>query len=319
MRDIIAKNAGIYITHNCNFNCRYCSVKDIDIQELSIVQWKKAVDVIADLNIENLTILGGEPTCKEGLVDLVHYITQHTDINLNLVSNGAIDHQVLRALLQAGLENYSTSVDSLFSEGMDKCVVKKTNVAVKTLEYLKEFQLKKITVYFMMNSKNYTGLIPTIRYFSLQNIHTYILPYHYAQNNQFPWVTRAQTPEDGMVLHVEHEEIRQLIQAVIGMKEDGYLISNSSEYLQGILQYMNDFSWHCIGDIMELRIDADGSLMCCHDYMGTSSSAFNIFDLQDDTRKTDFINAREADAKLCTGCFWPSQYHAHQVANKVQN
>lgn len=308
----LIKNAGIYITRRCNLNCTYCNVNNTNLNELEAKKWCEAIKILDHIGIKKLTILGGEPTLKEGLVDIVKFIVNNTKFDLNVVSNGTSSRKIIDQLIENGLKKFSSSIDTISGQGKDKYSLLKSKIAMENFEYLrsKDQNHVKLTAYFVLNKQSAKEIISIIKHLSYKNIHIYILPYHYSQN-EINWATRAHKKNESLALdNMEKQDLENLLQQIVLLKQNGFLIDNYENYLLNLPTYVKNFSWHCQPNISELRIDSDGSLMCCHDFIGEHSRKYNVFDLSNYKKYVEFIEIRKEDSQKCSGCYWPSQYHS---------
>lgn len=77
-------------TSRCNLNCIFCGSdckNQLNPKELSIQEWRNAVDGLAELGVKRIVLSGGEPTLKEGIGDLIVHIDSR-GIEWGMVSNG---------------------------------------------------------------------------------------------------------------------------------------------------------------------------------------------------------------------------------------
>ena len=77
----LPKSAVLELTYRCNHKCKFCScpwdAPNSDYpkgEELSISDWKKAVDILYDEGIEGFSISGGEALLKEGFEEILQHI-----------------------------------------------------------------------------------------------------------------------------------------------------------------------------------------------------------------------------------------------------
>ena len=64
------------LTNKCNLTCKFCFKKLCEDKNLE--QNKKIFDNLSQINIEKLTLSGGEPLLYDGFYELVEYIkSQH--------------------------------------------------------------------------------------------------------------------------------------------------------------------------------------------------------------------------------------------------
>lgn len=84
------KNAWITVNRQCNLRCRWCYAGSTDFQKTSdmpVPLAKKLIDLIAQTDIKNVALTGGEPACYEGLGELIGYISSR-GLNAVLITNG---------------------------------------------------------------------------------------------------------------------------------------------------------------------------------------------------------------------------------------
>lgn len=299
---------GIYITRNCNLNCEYCTVKDKNLVELNYEQWCDAFDIIKNLGINKINILGGEPTIKKDIDRIIKYAVKEKNMVTSLISNGTSNFDVLKKLVNSGLSSFSSSVDVLGGDSFDESSSLKSKVGLESLKKMKEYGISDLTAYCVLSRITMPLIVNQIKALSDLGISTYILPFHYGSGEKF-WQTRAQNTITKLSLSAEDkEELQALINQVLELKRKGYLVKNSYSYLQNLIDNYIGFKWHCTDVLSELRIDADGRLMYCHDY-NDSEEHLSIFNLIDKEKFEEFKQKRCAGIKKCPGCYWPSQYH----------
>ena len=105
-------------TLRCTANCPTCSNrrdlhKSMQRQPLlSLDQWQEIMDDAAALGVETLDISGGEPTLYRELPELIR-IGRTYGWFVSLNSNGSLmSHELAQSLLEAGLQQISTSIYS---------------------------------------------------------------------------------------------------------------------------------------------------------------------------------------------------------------
>ena len=314
MNDLFPKIAGINITRKCNLQCGYCSTRNNHIIELDEDQWIRAISILDQLGIEKLVILGGEPTIKPGMENVIRHLSIHTSIDFSIVSNGTADLSILKGFVNAGLKKFSASIDTLKGNSLDLYTTLKSQKALWLFDKLQAYGLESLTAYFVLSAMTMNQAVEIVEYLSARKIWLYILPYHYGKSAEDFWVTRDKEKKSELAITESNmADLTKLMEVLLEMKENGYLIANSNSFLRDLPSKIDGFTWHCLDTITELRIDADGSLMCCHDNRGDLSSSFTIFDIADEEKYREFRRKRAIDAKACPGCFWPSQYHSVEL------
>jgi radical SAM protein with 4Fe4S-binding SPASM domain len=104
------------ITTKCNLRCKHCysnSVDQASPDELSTEEAFRLVDDLSRWQIGLLIIDGGEPLCREDLLDVVKYASSK-GIRTTIGSNGTlIDEAMARKMLDAGVMAVAISVDGI--------------------------------------------------------------------------------------------------------------------------------------------------------------------------------------------------------------
>jgi len=126
----------LYYTLACNLRCRHCLVsagKGLK-KELTNEEFKKVIDEGIKLGVRRFYITGGEPFIKEGIFDLIRYITKTKKRDLIVLTNATLfDDKKISALkkvmgpkllLQVSLEGPNAEIhDKLRGKGsFDKAV-----------------------------------------------------------------------------------------------------------------------------------------------------------------------------------------------------
>lgn len=102
------------ITQECNLKCRHCYSDSVDQaapDELTTGEAFQLIDTLSEWGIGFLIIDGGEPLCRDDMLDLVRHATSK-GIRTTLGSNGTlIDQKVARKMRDAGVMAVAISVD----------------------------------------------------------------------------------------------------------------------------------------------------------------------------------------------------------------
>ncbi len=102
------------ITKGCNLKCVHCyahATPKGSPDELSTKEAKRVIDDLADYGVPVILFSGGEPLCREDLVDLAEYATSK-GIRVVISTNGTlIDRSMARRLKDVGLSYVGVSLD----------------------------------------------------------------------------------------------------------------------------------------------------------------------------------------------------------------
>ncbi len=104
------------ITTKCNLKCKHCYSNSVDQaapDELSTEEAFRLVDDLSHWGIGLLILNGGEPLCREDMLDVVKYASSK-GIRTTLGSNGTlIDEEMAKKMLDAGVMAVAISVDGV--------------------------------------------------------------------------------------------------------------------------------------------------------------------------------------------------------------
>ena len=112
----------ISVTDRCNFRCVYCMPKEVFGRSYRFMDRKELltfeeIDRIAGAfvahGVEKLRITGGEPLLRRELEVLIAQLAAREGLDIALTTNGTLLPQKAEALVAAGLQRVTVSLDSL--------------------------------------------------------------------------------------------------------------------------------------------------------------------------------------------------------------
>jgi len=155
------------LTYRCNNDCSHCyNARSRRYPEMSIDQWKQAIDNIWDLRIPHIVFTGGEPTLYKGLPELVQY-AEHTGLITGLNTNGRklADPGFLDSLIEAGLDHVQVTLES-HDPGIHDKMVGAKGAWAETVAGLKN--VMDSSLYIMTNTTllthNYSSIAETLAF-----------------------------------------------------------------------------------------------------------------------------------------------------------
>lgn len=138
------KRCEMIITEYCNFKCPYCRGLDDDIygdrrvKELSFKEIKRNIDLwTKDGGLENIRFSGGEPTLHQNIIEIVEYASQKGVKRIALSTNGSNDSELYMRLVEAGVNDFSISLDACCAEEGDKMAGDKKDSWQKVVDNIK--------------------------------------------------------------------------------------------------------------------------------------------------------------------------------------
>lgn len=111
----------LILTSRCNFNCPYCrGIKNEDKGDISFDEAKYIIDLWTKDNLKNIRFSGGEPTLWPRLIDLIKYSKHKKIKRIAISTNGSADTSFYHELINAGVNDFSISLDSCCSSTGNK-------------------------------------------------------------------------------------------------------------------------------------------------------------------------------------------------------
>lgn len=108
------------MNRSCNLRCRWCYAAGTNYLESETMDFLLAcelLDFVAALEIKEVALLGGEPTCYDGLTELVRYC-RRIGINCQLITNGIklSDAEFVSRIAEAGVSCVDISLKGFSAE-----------------------------------------------------------------------------------------------------------------------------------------------------------------------------------------------------------
>ena len=119
----------ISVTDRCNYRCSYCMPEELEDRMqfqprsavLTFEEIERIVAVFARLGVRTVRLTGGEPTVRQGIVDLVRRVAGVAGIEqVVMTTNGHLLADLAAPLRAAGLSAVNVSVDTLDPERFTK-------------------------------------------------------------------------------------------------------------------------------------------------------------------------------------------------------
>lgn len=106
--------AWLTLNRRCNLRCAWCYAKGRNFaagQNMNFALYQQLIDFLQKLEVKEIALIGGEPTCYGNLADLLRYAGQK-DFCLWLITNGLMfaDMAYLNELIHAGIGGINFSL-----------------------------------------------------------------------------------------------------------------------------------------------------------------------------------------------------------------
>jgi molybdenum cofactor biosynthesis enzyme MoaA len=145
----------LILTDRCSFKCPYCRGLRSDlVGDLSMLQAFKTVRLWIKEGLKNIRFSGGEPTLHPSLSYLVSFCVKNNVNNIAVSTNGAANLDFYQRLVDAGVNDFSISLDACCSSTGD--IMSGTKGAwAKVVSNIKELsKLTYVTVGMVFTEQN---------------------------------------------------------------------------------------------------------------------------------------------------------------------
>lgn len=164
------KRGEIILTEYCNFKCPYCRglksdiYSDRKLKQLSFEEVKNIIDLWCENEpIQNIRFSGGEPTLHPNIIEIAKYAKLKGVTRIALSTNGYNDIELYKQLIDAGINDFSISLDSCCSIDGDKMsggVKGSWEIVTKNIREISK--LSYVTVGVVLTSDNVESCVDTI-------------------------------------------------------------------------------------------------------------------------------------------------------------
>ena len=109
------------LTDRCTFRCPYCrGIREDCRGSLNMKDAKHVIDLWTENGLQELRLTGGEPTVWPGLCELVRYAKASGVKSIGISTNGYSDLSLYQELIEAGVNDFSISLDACDPEEGDR-------------------------------------------------------------------------------------------------------------------------------------------------------------------------------------------------------
>ena len=293
--------AQIYLTRKCNLNCGHCKVPQRKLNELSLEQWKHTYRIMEKLGIKTVKLLGGEPTVKEWLPDLIKF-SNTTSIKTAILSNSLFDEDTREKIAEAKPYGYFASIDSL-NDLRDSDDFKKSNSGYKILKSLSKSDIPLLAANIVIHRLNVTQVPDMVRKLSDEGFYVNLCTLQHTKDNDREF-SRTNIDPDYMFILQDEFMLMCISTKLIEMKERNFRIAVPESYIEKFHSYGLRCNWQC-KDPTQLRIDADGGMMLCNEYRTKLADNYNILRMTEEKYEEFLSQWYVARRHInCDGCYW---------------
>jgi cyclic pyranopterin phosphate synthase len=257
----------VSVTDRCNFRCQYCMPAEglpwLDREEiLSFEELTRIVSLLSEMGVHDVRLTGGEPLVRRDLPRLVRMIAGLPHVrDLSLTTNGYLLERDAGSLVEAGVQRFNVSIDSLqrdrFFELTRRDVLPRVLAGLEVLGRLPEVGRIKVNAVALRGFTE-EEVIPFARFARERPFEVRFI--------EFMPLDADRAWEPGHVL--TGDEIRAAIDAVWPLEPEPREPSATARVYrfadgQGRIGFVNPVSEPFCGDCNRIRLTADGHLRTC--------------------------------------------------------
>ncbi len=240
-------------TYRCNFRCKYCSVWEKQVKELSTREVFDMIDQLSVMGLRRLGLNGGESLLRPDIQEIIDY-SRGKGITTTLFTNGWLVGESIDKL-----KNLNVLLISLDGPAEVHDAQRQQGSFQKVLEAIEAARSRNLNVWTnTVISKNNVGYIDFILDKAKEmGFKTTFQPVHFYPHS-------SEEEQIGMLLPSRHEYVAA-IDKIIGEKKRGGPVVHSVRYLD----YIKDPDWRrnkrrCWAGRFYFAITPDGKLAPCY-------------------------------------------------------
>lgn len=308
-----------YITARCNLTCEQCNIiyTNSDVKECSIDEIKRIADNFAEMGVAIVLLTGGEPFARKDLPEII-YAFESRGIHVRMQTNGFASEEQIHSAIEAGGKDISISLDSLNPGVQDKIngeFNKSWNQAIKAISTFTKLLPKEnsfASLGCVLQPYNLSDIEDVVKFGTAISWFTSLVPVHvsdYAHPRGF------RTFDSNLRFRSsEFNELDKIVERVRAMREEGYLLFDSDQYLDDIKTFSRDgtTSWRskndnvCDSPNLYFALLPNGEFSPCCDFRLDSS--VRAYDKKFPKIYKDKLFRREVYevVRSCGGCMYGS-------------
>ncbi len=260
------------ITPLCNLRCKHCYLGDLTINRLSDEQLLSIADTIANSNIMELTITGGEALTVSCLPQILEKILAK-NIKVHIFTNGILLADFVKKLPNYAYKDKLSFEVSVDGDKADHENIRGKGTFDKTLKGIKKavslgYSVSTNTVLSKLNHKSVPNLFLQLAQLNLKNIQISNL------------IDSGRASADMKLTEDEHVDFLNKIKDIVSKKGGADKLLYASQSNSFIYSFdgqkdtcLGKEKWKCGAGIGRATIDYKGNVYCCpfweKSYMGS--------------------------------------------------
>jgi MoaA/NifB/PqqE/SkfB family radical SAM enzyme len=281
-------------------------------KELSLSEIEKLAKVLDKLKAGIILLTGGEVFIRPDLPEIIRIFSRQ-GFTVRLQTNGILaTDEKIKLAYQAGMEEITISLDSLFPEKQDALTGQEGSWH-KIIEAILRFSKilprrgALLGINTVVSRENLEEIPDIIKFVTEIGFYISLIPVHLTAADKEDFIIRRNAPEFAFSGE-DFARIDKTYQEIIGMKRQGYNIYNSYKFLENSPSFLKGqrIKWHCDSPYLYFAISPSGKFLPCVDIKTSISMLDDDFPRLYKSR--EFQSQIREMVENCSGCFyacWP--------------
>ncbi len=307
-----------YVTARCNLTCEQCNIiyANADQEECTTEQAYKIAENLAKIGTSVVLLTGGEPFVRKDIVKIAKAMMDN-GIHPRLQTNGLASRKQLEEMVAIGAHDISISLDSVLPDVQDQINGGFNNSwerAINTISMVNEiFPINSFCVFgCVLAPRNIKHITSVIKFATAIGWWVSLVPAHQTETTE---PRSFSTFDNDLCFHPDqYEEIREVLEEVKVLRDEGYNLYDSDEYLDDIYRFVTKqpIQWRrrngglCDSPNLYFAIQPNGDMSVCCDYRLPESYPVFSDDFPDKYRTEIVRNEVTAITSECSGCMYGS-------------
>ena len=234
-----------YVTARCNLTCEQCNIiyTNSDVRECTIDEVERIADNFAKMGVAIVLLTGGEPFARKDLAQII-YAFESRGVHVRMQTNGFADEERIIEAIEAGGKDISISLDSLRPALQDRInggFNKSWHQALKAISVFSKYLPKETSFASLgcvLQPHNIGDVEDVIRFGTEISWFTSLVPVHvsdYANPLGFRTFDASLRFDAS-----EYDTVNALVERVRVMREEGYLLYDSDQFLDDMKLFVRD-------------------------------------------------------------------------------
>ena len=308
----------LWVTRKCNLSCDYCYVVDNSIADPTLQDLKKRIDKLVELGTCAIHLMGGEPTLRPDLGEIVSHCAAKDILVLMTTNATLLNERIIQQLGEAGVDAIELSVDAIKETlSSKKSIVRQEKALGLLLKHQPTYRYQ-IKLNMVLSNRTIHELPGILRFIEDKPISITIGLVMPPPSESSKW--------KGNSIHFRtNEQKLNLLNAadfIISQKKSGAKILDPVDYFLSFGDFLEEKQvWKCDTGKYFLEIDVDGKLLYCSYLLNKID--VDILDLDKDyysKLKAKFESQLESCNRLClANCFYDTSYFRKHPLYSLKN